>query len=370
MAEVLLLTASFGAGHTQVATAVGEAVGVEAPGTGTAIMDYLRFFPRPLSWSTVAIYKGLYRYWPMGYGGVYRITSGLAAFDVWRRVEFKVGMEQLQRLMDRLRPRVVVCTHPLPMGAISLMRRAGQPTPPTLAVVTDYVLHGEWVQPGLDRYLVPSQEMAEALHRRGIEGVKTQVAGIPVRRQFLTLAARVPNSARPRRLLWILSALGTVRGVRVAVRELLKENPLDHLTVVVGHDRVLFRQLAALAADFGDRLEVAGFVEDVAKRMAAADVVVTKAGAVTLTEAMALARPIVVYRPIPGQEAGNARWLETRGAVRVAREPADLAAVVRALGENPAMAREMGRRAENLARSEAARMAAITAIRLGAIGLG
>lgn len=365
--DVLLVTASFGAGHTQVAAAVGDALREAAPRSTTTMVDYLRFFPRPLSWLTVAIYKGLYRYWPKGYGGVYRITSGLAAFDAWRRVEFNVGMEELARLLGRLRPRAVVCTHPLPMGAISLMRRAGQATPPTLAVMTDYVLHGEWVQPGLDAYLVPCEEMAEALAARGIEPRRITVTGIPVRRPFLDVPAEAKTRAGRRRILWILSALGTVRGVRAAVAEVLRDNPEDYLTVVAGHDRGLVRQLATLTRDFDRRLEVVGFIEDVARRMAAADVVVTKAGAVTLTEAMVLARPIIVYRPIPGQEAGNARWLERRGAARIAKSPRDLAATVLSLGRSPETAREMGGRAARLAKPEAARVAAAAAMRLGGI---
>ena len=57
-----------------------------------------------------------------------------------------------------------------------------------------------------------------------------------------------------------------------------------------------------------------GFTDEVDALLEACDVVVSKAGGLTCSEALIKGAPLVVYRPTPGQEVRNAEFLEAGGA--------------------------------------------------------
>lgn len=331
--EILILSAGYGAGHNQAAVAVAEALRLLSPGTTVRVLDYLRFFPAGLAPATLGIYRGLTKWAPTAYGGLYRLTSAMARVRPWQVVEYSVGRRRLAEALVTRPPAAILCTHPLPMGVLGEIRRHAALPVPLAGLMTDFVSHDEWVKPFLDRYYVPTEAMAAALASAGVPAGHLVVTGIPVRRGFWT----PPPPPTARRLLgfapdvpvvlFLTSALGTLGRVPAAVRALLALPLRFRLVVIAGRDRGLYGRLAAWGIDPG-RLTVLGFEERVAQLMAAADVVVTKGGAITLSEALALGRPIIVWRPVPGQEAGNARWIAGRGAGRIAPDAPALARTV------------------------------------------
>lgn len=333
--DVLLLSAGYGAGHNQAAAAVSDGLSELAPDCRAHTIDYLALFPPAMRRATVSAYQLMSKHAPLAYGAVYDITSWLARYQAWRRIEYRIGRSQLRRLLRQVRPKAVVCTHPLPMGVLSVLKAEGEPVPPVIAVVTDYVVHEEWFRPQLDRYCVATKDVAAEFLRRGFDPARVRVTGIPIREPFWRSPSRQAARARlgwPQEtpvVLFLTSALGTMGGATAACRALLGIAHPFRLVVVCGHDRKLYRRLSALAALSGDgRLEVQGYATNMADLLAGADVVITKAGGLTISESMALGRPLVIYRPVPGQEAGNTRWLLSRRAALVARSARQLADVV------------------------------------------
>ncbi|GAB6172169.1 hypothetical protein JCM15765_16470 [Paradesulfitobacterium aromaticivorans] len=71
-----------------------------------------------------------------------------------------------------------------------------------------------------------------------------------------------------------------------------------------------------------------GFVQNVEELMSAADIIITKAGGLTVSEALTKRVPLVIFRPIPGQEEENAIYLEGIGAGRVAKSEEELEKII------------------------------------------
>jgi processive 1,2-diacylglycerol beta-glucosyltransferase len=69
--------------------------------------------------------------------------------------------------------------------------------------------------------------------------------------------------------------------------------------------------------------------------MSAADIVITKAGGLTVSEALTKRLPIIIYKPIPGQEQENAAYLEKIGAGRSAATREELEKILLFLMEHP-----------------------------------
>jgi processive 1,2-diacylglycerol beta-glucosyltransferase len=250
------------------------------------------------------------------------------------------------------RPAAVVATHPWPATVIARARHEGIATPPTLLVATDFSLHPQWVQPGLDHYCVPTQDAAALLMQGGIPAARITVTGIPIHRAFQGLEHQRPDVPT---VLLVGSAQGGLGGVPVACKRMLLQIAPARLEVVVGADRWLKNRLQQRRTfRRSDRFVVHGYVPDLSALLCHADVVVTKGGGVTLAEALATGIPLVVYRAIPGHEVDNAAWLEREGAALVARHPAELAADVASLLANPERCRSLAAHARRLARPRAA----------------
>ncbi|HZW53589.1 MAG TPA: glycosyltransferase [Candidatus Elarobacter sp.] len=123
--------------------------------------------------------------------------------------------------------------------------------------------------------------------------------------------------------------------------------------VIVGKNRRLERHVAEQARRHGADVRVLGFVENVFDWMGAADVLVTKPGGLTTSEALAARVPMVLLRPLPGQEERNARYLVSRGAALRARNAGELVRVVDAVLSDERVGRRLRESAAVLARPDA-----------------
>src|SRR5204863_9563607 len=123
--------------------------------------------------------------------------------------------------------------------------------------------------------------------------------------------------------------------------------------VVAGRDRPLHAPLARLTD--GSPVRALGYVDDVRRLMAAADLLVTKAGGMTLAEAMASETPLLLYGSLPGQERRNERFAARAGIALAARSRRDLARLLeRALAE-PELLEHLRERIRRVRRPDATR---------------
>ena len=129
--------------------------------------------------------------------------------------------------------------------------------------------------------------------------------------------------------------------------------PLQGL-IVCGHDRRLANQVRARTAGSPHPFRIFGYVDTVEELMAASDLLITKAGGVTVSEALAMRLPMLVYRPIPGQEEGNTDYLLQHGAALAPKTPEMLHTVLDDLLADPAPLAAMRQAAARLARPFAA----------------
>ncbi len=275
---------------------------------------------------------------------------------------------EVPRIIDRYRPDVVVHTHFLGAEIVSGRMRRHRPLPQAV-VITDFFAHAFWLQPGVARYFVASDDVRAQLLAAGVDEHRIRVTGIPIDESFAKLPsreeARVALGAPPDRDVLLLLASGLGAGPLKGILEQLTTFrwPL-HVMVVCGRSP----QLQALAQTFVERMEapvtfsVAGFVTDMPTRMAAADVLVSKPGGLTSSEALAAGLPLMLVSPYPLQEEANANVLLEHGtAVRV--EPiSTFSHKLRKLLESPERLREMRANCAELARPNAAESVAITVL--------
>jgi processive 1,2-diacylglycerol beta-glucosyltransferase len=355
--DVLVVGAGFGGGHNQSARAVAEALVKEWPDARTAVLDYLAWFPPGLGQLSARSYTAMTKYWPAAYGLLQDLSGHLAPLPGWTDLIGSVGADPFWAALEAWQPRLLVLTHPLPATVVARWRHQGLTIPPTCVVVTDYSLHPQWAQPGLDRYCVANQSVKAQLEASGIPAERIVLTGIPIREPFWApvTAGQRPPSSRPT-VLFLGSAQGGLGRVNAACRRILMAATPARLVVVAGSDRVLWNRLTALSRRVGsDRLQVHGLVRSIAPLLQEADILITKAGGLSLSEALAVGVPMVIYRPIPGHEVDNAEWLRREGAAVLTRRPDEVARAVRSLLDRPGWRHHLATRAKSLGRPHAAR---------------
>src|SRR5438552_1986087 len=312
--RVLILTASYGSGHNEAARCV--AAEVVRRGAEPLVVDHFRELVHPVfDRTTRALYLTLLRRLPAVWGLAYALGDRLTSDSPLTFGASRMGARRLAAALERYAPDAVVTVHATPAVAMAALARAGGRVPPHTTVVTDFVAHAQWIAHGIDRYCVAAEEVGHDLVARGIPRDRVVVTGVPVRAAFAT--ASDPREAR--------RELGVPDDVPMVLAMAGSHGSVGRLPDVA-------RPLERLAA--GTSLRVLGFVPDVHRLMAAADIVVTKAGGMTLAEAMAAQVPLLFYGSLPGQERRNERFAAAAGVALVARRRADLDRLLeRALGD-------------------------------------
>jgi processive 1,2-diacylglycerol beta-glucosyltransferase len=322
-----ILSCKWGDGHQRVGEAIAAAWRA-ATGGPAVVLDYFAEFVHPL-YSTLGTlaYVEAVRLRPALYGMVYEATDRIRQESGLQRTINRVGMTRLDRYLRRARPAVVCCVHCTAAGTMSDLKAAGRTQIPCAAAVTDYDTHAQWIHPHVDRYCVPSESVRRGFIARGIPGERLTVTGLPVARKFrqgFNRSALVREfGLRPHRpvVLVMAGAYAMLGGVLDIVRVLAEDPRAPQTVVVCGRDDGLVRRVRAATEGAEDRFKVFGYVHDVERLMAVSDLLITKAGAVTVSEALVRGLPMLIYRPIPGQEARNTQYLVEHGAALAPRTP-------------------------------------------------
>ena len=150
---------------------------------------------------------------------------------------------------------------------------------------------------------------------------------------------------------------GLLRGVAEACEALASlDRPFVAIAVCGDHRRLAARLRQRFDGDA--RFRILDRVHDMACVMGAADLVVSKAGAMTCAEALALGRPLLLHRSLPGQERTNEACLVAAGAALRARNRGELRRRLDTLLAEPALRAALARTARSLRRPEAGRTVA------------
>jgi processive 1,2-diacylglycerol beta-glucosyltransferase len=228
----------------------------------------------------------------------------------------------LRALIGRLNPRAVVCTHAFPCGVMAAYKRLFDPTLPVIGVVTDFVVHPFWIYPNIDAYAVATEEMAEALAARGVAPERITRSGIPVDARF---AATVPSRDAIRARLGFARdepvVLAMVGGAGLGAMDTMiagveRARAKPTLIAIAGRNARLRTRIARRALTSPIPIRALGFVDDIDEYMRAADVLVTKPGGLSTSEALAAEIPMILVQPLPGQEERNLTYLTENDAAR------------------------------------------------------
>lgn len=325
--RVLFLMSDTGGGHRAAARSIQAAMNDRYPDQYRfSMVDVFRcctpfpykympeFYPIWVTYSAIT--------WQFGYmltDGRWRSRLFLdAAFFTWRK--------KLEAMFEHEKADIVVCVHSLfNRAALRVLSQHAQ-RPPFITVVTDLVSTPvSWYQPKTDRCLVPTDEAYARGLDIGMPAEKMQVTGLPVHPDFINklqskAEARDQLGWYPDKMGVLLVSGGDGMGPVYETVQAINAAGFDiQLAIVAGRNERLKRQLNSI--DWRQPTYIYPFVDYMATLMAAADIIITKAGPATITEASVAGLPMILSGRVPGQEDGNVRLVINKGAGVFAPKP-------------------------------------------------
>jgi processive 1,2-diacylglycerol beta-glucosyltransferase len=357
--RILILTASYGSGHNRVAATL--AAEFRRAGALPRVVDHFYDLVHPeFDRLTRSLYYAVLHRAPVLWGGAYWLGDQLSVSSPLLMGLNRLGTRKLARLLASEPVDHVVSVHPTPVASLSELAGRGLRIPTHTTVFTDFVAHTQWIYPHVDRYCVPAEEIARDLIARGVARERVMVTGIPVAEEFThpseRAQARLALGLSPRIpvLLFMDGSGGGFGRLEDATRTVLSmEEPLQAI-VVAGREERLEARLRDLTAHRAPHVKIFGYVDNVRQLMAAADFLVTKAGGLTLGEAMAAELPVICFGSLPGQESRNERFAAMAGVALVASSGAQLQRVVGAAVRDPVLLRNIRDRIKTYRRPRAA----------------
>ena len=344
--RILFLTAAVGGGHIAAARAVGAALATLDPPLESEIVDSYQYAASVFSKVVADGYIGMVKTVPQLYRAIYERAERAKEAGPFRTWLSGFTAANLRELIERMNPAAVVCTHAFPCGVMAAYKRLYAPDLPVIGVVTDFVVHPFWIYRNVDGYAVATPEMRAALLARGVCEERIVISGIPVDPRFGEVpASRAALRARldlpPDRKVVLMMGGGLGIGpLDVMMRALAELDEPIAGAIVIGRNRRIERRVLEAAERIEYPLRVRGLVDNVYDYMHASDVLLTKPGGLTSSEALAARLPMVLVKPLPGQEERNARYLVSRrAALRVAGPQAIARAVRDVLRSGPAVQR-------------------------------
>jgi processive 1,2-diacylglycerol beta-glucosyltransferase len=369
--RILIATVTAGAGHVAAAAALEEAWRADHPQDTVERVDLVKFFS-PLHRKVVSEgYVKLVERAPELWGMVFKKTDDPKLARRLNRIQRLFpsnSRARFERHLKYFKPDAVLCTHYSPLDTLrhlnrKAVRRASPPdktkilAPFVVSVVTDFEAHALWMNNCVDLYCVAAEETKARLVARGAAAENIVATGIPISTKFSANpdggAARKTLGVRDDLpIILVLSGGFGMGPVAEILAELDKVGQQFQTVVVTGRNEELRRELAAV--DRKHPTHVLGFASNMHELMAIADLIITKPGGLTSSEALAMGKPLFILNPIPGQEAANSDFLLERGAAVKINRVEDLPYRIAQLLGKPKLA-EMEAAARALGRSGAAK---------------
>ncbi|MEF3304743.1 MGDG synthase family glycosyltransferase [Paenibacillus sp. GYB003] len=326
---IVILSAGYGDGHVQVSATLERKFG-QFGFDNVRIVDLFREAHPAMN----AFSKFLYAQSPalsgLGldyYGWSYYLTRDMKQDGMMSKWLGTWGLRKLSELLRSENPVALVSTFPF-SGVFEHVRKRGIAIP-TFTVVTDFTLHNRWLSSSPDLFFVATDDLKRAMVERGVPERRISVTGIPIRDSFYD--GEEGRSPRDKSVLIMAGAFGVLRDIRSMTMRLLEFDGTG-VSIVCGRNESLRKELEETFAGHPN-VRVFGYVERVDRLMRGASCMVTKAGGVTLSEAIQIGIPTLLYKPFPGQEKENAIYLESKGYASISHSIEQMAGQARRILE-------------------------------------
>lgn len=363
--KTLIVYAKAGAGHHRAAEAVLSAFQRRGKIQDATLIDCLnyttpwfkRFYPQT--------YLFLVRFLSPLWATIYYLFDNRFIYSLispFRRWGNYLVSKKYAEFLKRENPKVIISTQFFGSEIAAALKRKRQIDSTLISVITDFGAHTFWESQDVDIFVVASEDTRNDLIARNIPEGKIKILGIPIEaplKDFNKIQLK-REMGFEKDVLTILVVgggfgVGPIKELVFSLEELdedIKERL--QLIVVCSRNKKLYREMQGLAYKLKIETKIFGFVTDLYKMMAASNIIISKSGGLTTSEALAMGLPMIIISPIPGQESKNCSLLVKNGAAIRIDEPFDVVHAIEELIRKPDKLKKMQENALRLSRPNSA----------------
>lgn len=353
--KILVVHASAGAGHLKAAEALYDGLKKLPEGHEVVLLDALD--------KTTPAFKKLYResyfFLISRIPFIWGVSFAFIDFGwiqplvrAFRRLYNSINVKGFQDYLVKEQFDCVFSTHFMPNEVISALKRKGLVKTRLVSAVTDFDVHKIWLADGVDMYSVASPWTRQKLIKIGVPEDKVVMAGIPTNEKF----SEHPDKGELKRKLGLEENIFTVLiatgsfGIGPIEEIVQAVDGACQTVVVCGHNETLYKNLSEKQYK---RVKVFPLVDNMFELMELSDMMITKPGGLSISEALVKNLPMIFFNAIPGQETNNIFVLKQSNVGLSGLSIEEIAQKIKEFASNEAMFNEALENAKRLARPNA-----------------
>ncbi|MBE6606006.1 MAG: glycosyltransferase [Ruminococcaceae bacterium] len=337
--KVLILSVTAGQGHNSTAKAISDYL--TGYGADVRVLDTMRYINRLLGKTVDLGYLFVSSRAKLAYKGAYRLAEMRKKTTMDTSpgaLTIKFIASKLQKYISAYNPDVIICTHVFAGMFINVLKESEKLKAKTIGILTDFAFHPYWEEgDNLDYIVVPSENLYFKACQKGFDKSQILPFGIPINPKF---EYSMPKDAAKRHFgldsdKKTLLLMGGSMGYGNIAKTLKKLDDIEgdfQIINICGNNKRSKKTIDEMI--FKKKVLNFGFVDYVDELMDAADVIVTKPGGLTSSEAMAKGLPMVIVNPIPGQEDRNTEFLLNNGCAMAVSPTYELEEIIYTLMNN------------------------------------
>ncbi|MDM8534521.1 glycosyltransferase [Clostridiaceae bacterium HSG29] len=332
MNKVLILTASTGAGHNSAAKSLEEEY--IKNGYETLVFDIFKDTSEIVDTIVVDGYKVMAHVFPKLYGAIYEMSDRSFLNNRIFSKSMIITRRRLYKAIQNFNPDVIISTHPFAVGIVSALKRKQKIEAKFISIVTDFKAHFAYVTKYVDAYITGSEYTKETLIEKGVDENIIFAYGIPVKSEFYKEEKKDNKKTNAFKILLMGGSLGS-KGILKVLRELNINNNVKVIAVCGSNQKLEMLIQKEFAEDIENEfLKVIGFSKEIPKLMDQCDLIITKPGGLTTTEALSKQIPMIIPFAYPGQEIENTEFLVKSGVAMKSDKYDNINTLISILAEN------------------------------------
>ncbi|HQQ06412.1 MAG TPA: glycosyltransferase [Candidatus Omnitrophota bacterium] len=357
--NIILMYISEISGHHSATLAIEKAIRMRAPEAQILNINAFRY-TNPITEKVVnQIYTTVIKRTPKLWDMIYDNPEVKKRLDTIRDFVHRMNTPKFTRLFRKFTPDVVICTQAFPCGMVADYKKNCDPGIKLIAVLTDYVPHSYWIYDTVDLYITPSEEVSQRLIMKGVPPEKVRSLGIPFDPRFNAPVdkAKVYQNlgfSPDKKTVLIMGGGQGLGPIKTIVKSLEKVKCDFQEIIVTGINKKLYKSLKKKVKTYKKKIHLLRYVDYVNELMSIAQVIVTKPGGITTSEALSKKLPMLILRPIPGQEENNTVYLTGKNAAIRITEPKEITGLLEDLFTDENKLKTMADAAGTLAKPNAA----------------
>ena len=314
--NLLILTITAGHGHNQTAKSISDYA--TSHGHNALVLDALEYINPILKDTLNKAYLLSTSLSPKAYGKIYQLAENKEVSDFAlspQNITSSLLSKKIIKFIKNFNPDAIICTHVFTAKFVSDIKEEGI-SAPTFGIVTDYTLHPFWNETNIDYYVIPNEFLNYQTVIKGIPQEKILPFGIPITSKFgkkidKKLAKELVGIEDKPTILMMSGSMGY--GNLYKQLEAICNLPYDfQIVTVCGNNKSLKNKIDK--STFPKKVYNIGFTDKVDLYMDACEIIITKPGGLTVSEALAKRIPMILTNPIPGHEYRNREFLVNMGA--------------------------------------------------------